>query len=123
MIQPSMKGRFLSALFISVTTVLGQAALPTSLAPTQVLTSGTNRFQAFGNSVAIDGATLVVGAPYTDDFLTGAAYVFERENGSWVRKQRLSPNQSLPTFGFFGHSVAIHQNTIVVGVGNESGGP
>ncbi len=118
-----MKMRFVALVVTSFTAIVCHGIPPAALPPTQILSSNTNGFQGFGASVAIDGDTLVIGAPYTDTFATGAAYVFERQNGNWILKQRLFPPQPLPTFGFFGDNVAIHQNTIVIGVGNESGGP
>ncbi|MCU0656413.1 MAG: FG-GAP repeat protein [Polyangiaceae bacterium] len=68
----------------------------------------------FGSSLAIDGATLLVGAPGDDEYgsLAGAAYVFEREQGSWVQKQKLTIAQ--PNLAF-GTSVAIEGDTILVG--------
>ena len=69
----------------------------------------------FGASVAIDGSTIVVGAPYTSND-PGAAYVFDRGvSGTWTQTQKLvsdaSSNQDM-----FGQSVAIAGNKLVVGM-------
>ena len=54
---------------------------------------------AFGETVAIDGDTIVVGAPYNkagDGYEhAGAVYVFERTLGVWLPKTtlRLTPGQ------------------------------
>jgi len=72
--------------------------------------------QEFGASIAISGTTLVVGAPGDDARRTdtGAVYVFERIEGSWQQVTKLKPLSSIAGEAF-GSSVAIDQNTIVVG--------
>jgi Ca2+-binding RTX toxin-like protein len=69
----------------------------------------------FGTSVAIDGDTLVAGAPFDG---SGAAHVFERDpaTGLWTYVQELRPpgRGTLPG-DWTGWSVAIHGNTIAVG--------
>ena len=72
----------------------------------------------FGESVAISGNTLVVGAP-RDDATRGSAYVFEWDsggNGNWgeVKKLTASDGAAGDGFGTF-TGVAISDNTIVVG--------
>lgn len=71
----------------------------------------------FGNSVAFDGATLVVGA-MGDDGNRGAAHIFAFRDGTWVQQQKLTASdRSVPAFPFdtFGESVAVAGDTIVVG--------
>jgi len=70
----------------------------------------------FGTSLAIDGASIVIGAPGRDlpgkpD--AGAAYVFERVAGLWTAQVLESQSQGVGDF--FGQSVAIQQGSIVVG--------
>ena len=71
----------------------------------------------FGIDVAIDGNTLVVGAygvrPTVPGPITGAAYVFNRANGSWTQQQKLFG--PLTRAGLFGISVDVDQNRILVG--------
>jgi hypothetical protein len=72
----------------------------------------------FGNSVAISGSTIVVGAPYHEvypHFEQGAAYVFvQGPAGTWIQQAELTaPDGTL--YSFFGDSVAIDGNTIVAG--------
>ncbi len=71
----------------------------------------------FGVSVAIDGDTIVVGAR-GDDIRPipnpGAAYVFVRSGGNWVRQQRLTAGDGV-AHDIFGDAVAISGDTIVVG--------
>lgn len=74
----------------------------------------------FGNHVAIDGDTIVVGAGRDEDtggFRTGSAYVFERSGGSWTETTKLaaSDGDSSDKFG----QVAIAGDTIVVGAHDD----
>ncbi|MCX6592520.1 MAG: hypothetical protein NTZ56_13440 [Acidobacteria bacterium] len=89
----------------------------------------------FGNSVAVSGNTVVVGAPREDSNGTGingagtdnsatdagAAYVFVRSGGTWTQQAYLKASNTDPGDNF-GYSVAISGNTIVVGALSESGG-
>jgi hypothetical protein len=71
----------------------------------------------FGKSTATDGATIVVGAsrhsgaPTSDQ---GCAYVFERFGGVWTQTQKLVASDPADQ-NFFGTSVAVHGDTILVG--------
>lgn len=77
----------------------------------------------FGNSVAIDGSTLVVGA-YGRSTATasqaGSAFIFERTGGQWGPGQEIV-SQDASSGAYFGGSVAIHNKTIVVGNGYKNG--
>jgi hypothetical protein len=72
----------------------------------------------FGRSVAISGGTIVVGAPLDDlgsNLNAGSAYVFLRSGTStWTQQQQLTASGGLGS-DLFGESVAISQNTIIVG--------
>jgi len=87
----------------------------------------------FGPDLALDGNTLFVGDP-TDTswegdsagaatpFGNGVVHVFERDHGgpnAWGESQTLLPPD--PTSSFFGVSVAVDGDTLVVGA--SSGGP
>jgi len=66
----------------------------------------------FGTSVAIAGPTVVVGAIFHD-----ASYVFTRTGTTWTEQAKLTGNDR------FGGSVAIDENTIVVGAyGDDDNG-
>jgi hypothetical protein len=70
----------------------------------------------FGWSVAISGSTLVVGAwgdTVGANSNQGSAYVFNRQEGSWVETQKLTASDGA-AFDEFGWSVAISGSTIVV---------
>lgn len=70
----------------------------------------------FGCSVAIDGDTVVVGAPKDANWQVngGAAYVFRRASGAWVEEARLKA--PVPRVDAeYGTSVALEGDTIVIG--------
>jgi len=74
---------------------------------------------SFGTSVAIDGATLVVGSPWSD---TGAAYVFARSNVEWLQQAKLV-DFGAAVVDRFGTAVDIEGDRIVVGLPyNHEGG-
>ena len=90
----------------------------------------------FGTSVGISGDTIVVGAykegssqttitngstASADDSASkvGAAYVFVRSGTSWSQQAYLKPSNA-SNEQFFGYSVAISGDTIVVGANGES---
>ena len=91
----------------------------------QALTaSDGSAFATFGSSVALDGATAVVGAAGTNAYF-GAAYVFDGSGGTWLQTGELVPDDGVMT-EFFGLSVAVSGATALVGaynqrVGNNSG--
>ncbi len=78
---------------------------------TQTLTASDGQdFDHFGNSVAIEGDTIVVGASSGE----GAAYIFTRADNTWTETQQLTPPDG-QDFGGFASSVAIDGDTIVIG--------
>ncbi len=94
--------------------------------------SNAAAFNKFGASVAIDGNTLVVGAPGeasasdqdpTQDPLNyanaGAAYVFVRSGAQWQEKGRLKAYYPSPD-AEFGCSVAIDGESVVVGARGDN---
>jgi hypothetical protein len=73
--------------------------------------SNTTSGDGFGDSVAISGTTIVVGAPYHAN--VGRAYVFTKTATGWKQATELTgPNI---VGGGFGTSVAISRTTAVVG--------
>ena len=71
----------------------------------------------FGHSVAIDGDTIVIGAPYAGT--GGAVYVFRASDGEQLAT--LTADDGAADDGF-GYSVAIDGDTIVVGSRNDDDG-
>ena len=69
----------------------------------------------FGFSVDIHGDRLVVGSPTLTSFLTEDVFIFKRSGAAWPLEQILVPTSS--SFGaYFGRSVAIHDERILIGV-------
>ena len=72
---------------------------------------------AFGDGVAIEGDTAIVGAEFHN---MGAAFIFQRTGTCWILVKELS---GTTTGSRFGHSVAVHGDTILVSeVGDGSAG-
>ena len=70
----------------------------------------------FGDSVALSGDTIVVGARADSELalFAGAAYVYEHQGSGWVQTAKLLPGDG-GLGDQFGTSVAIDGDTIVVG--------
>jgi len=96
--------------------------------------SNTGAGDYYGSSVAISGNTVVVGAYYEASNATGvngtesnnsvsaagAAYVFVRIAGTWSQQAYLKASNTEAN-DFFGYSVAISGDTVVVGAVGEDG--
>ena len=90
--------------------------------------SNTDVLDYFGISVAVSGDTVVVGAYQEDSNATGvggdqtnnsavdsgAAYVFVRNGGTWSQQAYLKPSNT-GAGDWFGFSVGVSGNTVVVG--------
>ncbi len=74
----------------------------------------------FGWSIAVSGARLVVGAP-RDESTAGSVYVFDfdEEAGKWLETKKLTASDKAERDDF-GFSVAIHNDTVVVGAHKDS---
>jgi len=75
---------------------------------------------SFGSSVAVDGDTLVVGAWIEDTVAAsaGAAYIFTRSGTTWTQQSKIQASD-VEASDFFGYSVAISGDTVVVGANGE----
>jgi len=90
--------------------------------------SNTDNGDDFGVSLAVSGATVVVGARFEDSNATGvdgdetsnsgsdsgAAYVFVREDATWSQQAYLKASNT-GNGDWFGFSVAVFGDTVVVG--------
>jgi FG-GAP repeat len=98
----------------SVDGALAQSAPFTSLA--EKTSSDNAAADRFGWSVAIDGDTMVAGSfAHSND--KGAAYIYYRNfggSGAWEQKKELTLSDA-QDFDYFGYSVGISGDTIVVG--------
>lgn len=91
----------------------------------KLLSSDFNDFDNLGESVAIDGDTIAIGAPYEDQLNdTGAVYVFYRNQGgtdNWGEVKRILPSDGAIN-DFFGFDLAIKGDELLVGApGNGAG--
>ncbi|MBK7802624.1 MAG: VCBS repeat-containing protein [Chloracidobacterium sp.] len=84
---------------------------------------------SFGNSVAVDGNTLIGGAlqytPTIGQPAFGAAYVFKFNGSSWISEGRLTASDGA-TVDRFGYSVAVSGDIVAVGAREDdtiAGGP
>ena len=76
----------------------------------------------FGTSVAISGDTIVVGAPngsHSGGTTTGTAYVFTLSSGVWSEQALITASND-DNGDYFGISVSISGDFIVVGASNEA---
>lgn len=77
----------------------------------------------FGASVSINGDLVLVGAPRDEDngFNSGSAYIFYRNHGgpnNWGEVKKFTAGDIM-AHDWFGKSVAIDNDTIVIGVSNK----
>ena len=96
------------------------------------LTAGSDAADGdeFGKSVAVDGDTIVVGAPEEDTQARGSAYIFTRPANGWGNWSTLDADgkagltatlRGQSDADRFGRSVALHGDTVVVGAYEEGG--
>ena len=87
-----------------------------SAGPFKLTASDGAEHDNFGASSSISNDTIVVGAPLDDDLgsKSGSAYVYVRTAGGWSQQAKLTASDGGPP-DVFGTSVAIDNDTIVVG--------
>jgi hypothetical protein len=76
--------------------------------------SGVAAGDFFGYSVSINNDTALVGAYHTIQD-AGAAYVFVRSGSSWNQSDGFTPTSNLMPGEWYGYSVAVSEDTILVG--------
>ena len=110
--------RLARALFLVAALALGLALPAPAAALEQKLTASDGAADDFlGVSVAVDGDTALVGAPFDDvgaNTEQGAVYVFTRTGDGWTQTAKLIASDGAAD-DFFGFSVAIEGDTIVAG--------
>jgi len=82
--------------------------------------SNTGAGDRFGWAVAVSGDTLVVGVPLEDNG-NGAVYVFVRSGAMWAQQAHLQASNAVAN-GWFGRTVAVSGDTVIVGAANEASG-
>lgn len=89
-------------------------SLKATLSPQSAVINST---YGFGASLAFNGQTLVVGAPLGGTSRSGTVYLFEKPQSGWANVSQVA--NFLPSdpifYGYFGYSVALHNNTVMVG--------
>jgi hypothetical protein len=74
----------------------------------------------FGYAVDIDDKTAVIGAPLADS--GGSVYIFQYNGIVWYQKARLVADDANGDVAFFGCSVAIDGNTVIIGAQYDNQG-
>ncbi len=76
----------------------------------------------FGASVAVDGDTVVVGAPQDDEFgsSAGAVYVYTRSGMTWILQDELADTTGTPAGRLFGFDVNIDGDDLAIGAYGDS---
>jgi cyclophilin family peptidyl-prolyl cis-trans isomerase len=78
-----------------------------------VTASDANTGDWFGLSVSIDSNYAIIGAP-RENYYTGAAYIFEYNDGNWTQQAKLTASDGV-SVDFFGGSVSISANHAIIG--------
>lgn len=96
-------------------------ALAQRATPLQLLCPDGTASDSFGNAAAIDGDTMVIGRRSLVNPArgAGAAYVYRWTGSGWTLEATLAP-ADLGPFDWFGESVAIYGDTIVVGTDGQN---
>ena len=87
----------------------------------KLIATDTRADDQYGYSVAVSGDVAVVGAPYHEHphLVQGAVYVFRYDGTNWTQEQELLASDA-GFLDFFGWSVAIQGDVIVVGAFNAN---
>jgi len=86
----------------------------------KILSPSPEEISSFGIGVAISGNTLVIGANEANNFI-GAVYIYNKNaNGQWIFNQEITAADGI-SGDYFGSSVSIDDNIIVVGAFGVNG--
>ncbi|MBS1788049.1 MAG: putative Ig domain-containing protein [Acidobacteria bacterium] len=106
----------------------GEATYPLTIDPLftqqqRLLADDGQAYDLFGYTVALDGNTALVGAPYDEVTHTdqGSVYVFVRTDTGWTLQQKLFAQDGEPG-DKFGSAVAISGNTALIGAPEDDEG-
>ena len=82
----------------------------------QLQASNAGASDRLGDSVSIDGDTIIAGAYQEDTTASdaGSAYIFTGSGATWTQQAQIQASDAAAT-DYFGHSVSISGNTVVVG--------
>ena len=93
---------------------------PSGLPIHKILASDGSADYRFGYSVSISGDYAVVGA-YGDEGNTGSAYIFQKQDSSWVEANKLTASDG-DSNDWFGYSVSISGDYAIIGAYSNDGG-
>jgi uncharacterized repeat protein (TIGR01451 family) len=88
----------------------------------KLVASDAQHNDEFGYSVSLSGDIAVIGAVFGHTASgpdVGAAYVFVRTGATWTEQQKLAASSGAP-FDWFGFSVSVSGDTVVVGAAGEN---
>jgi len=88
----------------------------------KLVASGPPESDRFGASVSISGNRIVIGVPEDDDKgeNSGSAYVFKFDGTRWGEEIKLTASDGA-SYDYFGPSISISENTIVIGATGATG--
>jgi hypothetical protein len=117
----------LTNLYTPTSQVMGLTSYGTTLQEGEILASEAAKLKAddtafedgFGYDISVQDNTVIVGAPYDDDYgnRSGAAYIFERdlsESWHWDQIAKLTPSDAIAN-DLFGSAVDIDEDVAAVG--------
>ena len=89
----------------------------------QLQTSNAGASDRLGDSVSIDGDTIIAGAYQEDTTASdaGSAYIFTGSGATWTQQAQIQASDAAAT-DYFGYSVSISGNTVVVGARYDDDG-
>ena len=89
----------------------------------QLQTSNAGASDRLGDSVSIDGDTIIAGTQYEDTTASdaGSAYIFTGSGATWTQQAQIQASDAAAT-DYFGYSVSISGNTVVVGARYDDDG-
>ncbi|XOF35275.1 MAG: hypothetical protein ACL93V_08325 [Candidatus Electrothrix sp. YB6] len=87
----------------------------------ELTASDTAHGDKFGSAVSVDGETILIGAPETDDdgANSGSVYVFTRSGSAWSEQDKFTAFD-VDAGDRFGLSVAVDGDTAVIGTGSDT---
>jgi hypothetical protein len=124
MLRPTSAPRATLVIVHSLVALLGWARPATAdwTQQQKILSTPRGVGAQFGNAVATSGNTMVIGARHdsTTASQAGAALVYVRNGTNWTQQAKLLANDGA-LGDKFGYSVAVSDNTIIIGAYNDDG--
>ena len=110
----------LAAIFVGVTTAAASQVAMGQCGLTPVLPADASSLTDYGAGVAIDGDTLLVTQRLAVAGRSGTVYIFERAETGWTQVEKLT--SPVGETDWFGYSIAVSGNYLVVGAPDFRGG-